>query len=896
MASATQTSQETPDSSWYVLLGKSETGKTQKKPKLSGGSFSDPFPIAFKVPNEELANEILEYRDAIKIIEAGRTTVERWEWGLYPVVYGRECAVFLAYTDALNATRAMEKSIWKKCPTFKRAIAFMISRGQSEKRENLDMRELLDAYTQELLKRLKTVGTQPRSVRYTAEPATSNAADAGYPTSPATPSRSRHARDARSPVPIESPTPMIPNYPFPLTPDLGVRVSQDAVLGGVVYQHTRNLAGIISSHVSPVLDTPKVPSCGAALDMFLQAMGYNMESTLIVAEACQNSQNMDEFVDELCNRGLPILEAKPYQKRVKPPKKTPVEKKLLAERREDAREKITTALANAKDTIAQEAQKMQAEFGGHDQKYYEHQILQSSRAANSQRKVNSWNAYLRADLKRRNDELPDGAPRFSCASKEVMAEIRESWNMLTPEEKAATAEKPLQELEEAREMKQLSVQNVPISAFHDGRATLQSVFEELRQLHARTGIEVGLVAVRTSREHHTPPMTFGTSDRVHEFFQISLHTSMEDVAATMEVYCLSGVSGLLARSVDVIQDLQSRTAALISRKLGEATHQAAKKMFYTGFSDRITSAFGVIIEGWPLREFQPPSSFRTRIELTTLLQAWENKTAQFRKLSVQEWRQWEAQKTDSQLPPGTSVIHAVWFAPGVIQTVTPDTSTPSAASSSTVAGSADASAGSQGPLPAGTPDAVTAPKVTSAKPRKRRADFGKKHTKRTQADSTPAANNATPTPVLPPAAPAVRAAEVPMPAGVTPTPILPTARAAEVPVPAGAAATLRADATSSTMSAWMPVPPYFPPQQDNSFMALLSEASPYGGAFPEYGLSFDEYPAVPNLGLGPLFPSAAPEYPLIPLGVDPLSAGDGNLIFTPSANGQPPDLRMQEDM
>ncbi|KAH9858615.1 hypothetical protein C2E23DRAFT_712761, partial [Lenzites betulinus] len=848
--------QETPDSSWYVLLGKSETGKTQKKPKLSGGSFSDPFPIAFKVPNEELANEILEYRDAIKIIEAGRTTVERvrlaytlpigddilehhmrdsGSGGLYPVVYGRECAVFLAYTDALNATRAMEKSIWKKCPTFKRAIAFMISRGQSEKRENLDMRELLDAYTQELLKRLKT-------------PATSNAADAGYPTSPATPSRSRHARDARSPVPIESPTPMIPNYPFPLTPDLGVRVSQDAVLGGVVYQHTRNLAGIISSHVSPVLDTPKVPSCGAALDMFLQAMGYNMESTLIVAEACQNSQNMDEFVDELCNRGLPILEAKymrlparleaiinvrkyitrlsrrPYQKRVKPPKKTPVEKKLLAERREDAREKITTALANAKDTIAQEAQKMQAEFGGHDQKYYEHQILQSSRAANSQRKVNSWNAYLRADLKRRNDELPDGAPRFSCASKEVMAEIRESWNMLTPEEKAATAEKPLQELEEAREMKQLSVQNVPISAFHDGRATLQSVFEELRRLHARTGIEVGLVAVRTSREHHTPPMTFGTSDRVHEFFQISLHTSMEDVAATMEVYCLSGVSGLLARSVDVIQDLQSRTAALISRKLGEATHQAAKKMFYTGFSDRITSAFGVIIEGWPLREFQPPSSFRTRIELTTLLQAWENKTAQFRKLSVQEWRQWEAQKTDSQLPPGTSVIHAVWFAPGVIQTgarpddsaagaavpgvhgavdtdmmppaVTPDTSTPSAASSSTVAGIS--TAGSQGPLPAGTPDAVTAPKVTSAKPRKRRADFGKKHTKRTQADSTPAANNATPTPVLPPAAPAVRAAEVPMPAGVTPTPILPTARAAEVPVPAGAAATLRADATSST--------------------------------------------------------------------------------------------------
>lgn len=77
----------------------------------------DPLPIVFKVPSEELADEILRYRDTIRDVAQGDSALSRvalvyalpvgddilQEYirnsighGLYPVVYGRECAVFLS--------------------------------------------------------------------------------------------------------------------------------------------------------------------------------------------------------------------------------------------------------------------------------------------------------------------------------------------------------------------------------------------------------------------------------------------------------------------------------------------------------------------------------------------------------------------------------------------------------------------------------------------------------------------------------------------------------------------------------------------------------------------------------------------------------------------------------
>lgn len=99
------------------------------------------------------------------------------------------------------------------------------------------------------------------------------------------------------------------------------------------------------------------------------------------------------------------LARKPYRKRSKKAtiKKTPQEKKILAAQRAERREKMAEALHAARDIVMEEARKMQEEFGTHNEKYYQHQILQQSRITSTKRKTNPWNAYLRSELRKRNE-------------------------------------------------------------------------------------------------------------------------------------------------------------------------------------------------------------------------------------------------------------------------------------------------------------------------------------------------------------------------------------------------------------------------------------------------------------------------------------------------------------
>ena len=101
------------------------------------------------------------------------------------------------------------------------------------------------------------------------------------------------------------------------------------------------------------------------------------------------------------------LARKPYNTRRKAVsiKKTPAEKKQLSAQRAERREKMLEALSRARDTVTEEAQKMQAEFGMHSEKYYEQQILQNSKVALTKRKANPWNVYLRRELQKLNDSM-----------------------------------------------------------------------------------------------------------------------------------------------------------------------------------------------------------------------------------------------------------------------------------------------------------------------------------------------------------------------------------------------------------------------------------------------------------------------------------------------------------
>ncbi len=92
-------------------------------------------------------------------------------------------------------------------------------------------------------------------------------------------------------------------------------------------------------------------------------------------------------------------------------------------------------------------------------------------------------------------------------------------------------------------------------------------------------------------------------------------------------------------------------------------------MFYVGFDDHITSRLGIVLEGWPIPRFIAPSMIRTRVELTTLVNAWENDVSRFRKLTKDEWESWKAQPSPGSgvsLPP--DAIRAVTFASFVTAT------------------------------------------------------------------------------------------------------------------------------------------------------------------------------------------------------------------------------------
>ncbi|OSC99714.1 hypothetical protein PYCCODRAFT_1372588 [Trametes coccinea BRFM310] len=316
------------------------------------------------------------------------------------------------------------------------------------------------------------------------------------------------------------------------------------------------------------------------------------------------------------------LARKPYKNRIKRPrvKKTPAERKLLADKRRENREKYAQALQTARQAVAEQALVLKAQFPGHSEDYYEKEILQLSRVAKGKRKTNRWNAFLRNELKKLNDTLPEGAPRYTSTDAMVLSQITETRRSMSDEEKTAATKDLVKDLDEAKEMKSLSVQNAPISAFHDARANLASIFEELRRLYARTGVEIALFAVRSKSDQHSPALTFTTSDRVSDFFLQSLTLPMEEVARRLEAYCLSGVPG-------------------VSFMLPCLT-----RVPYQGFTELITERYSVVLENWPLSNFTAPSSIRSITELDILFNAWMNNITFFRKLTREEFEQWQAQR------------------------------------------------------------------------------------------------------------------------------------------------------------------------------------------------------------------------------------------------------------
>lgn len=73
---------------------------------------------------------------------------------------------------------------------------------------------------------------------------------------------------------------------------------------------------------------------------------------------------------------------------------------------------------------------------------------------------------------------------------------------------------------------------------------------------------------------------------------------------------------------------------------GVILNRTVPRMNYVNFEDAFTRKHGIVVEGWPLREFRNPSEIKTIHEVKTLYNAWKSGAARFRKLTQEDWDKW----------------------------------------------------------------------------------------------------------------------------------------------------------------------------------------------------------------------------------------------------------------
>ena len=74
-------------------------------------------------------------------------------------------------------------------------------------------------------------------------------------------------------------------------------------------------------------------------------------------------------------------------------------------------------------------------------------------------------------------------------------------------------------------------------------------------------------------------------------------------------------------------------------------------MIYKNFDEHITRKHGLVIHGWPLPvKFDNPSAIGSSVELTTLLNSWQNGSTYFRKMGTAEHMAWIEARANLELP------------------------------------------------------------------------------------------------------------------------------------------------------------------------------------------------------------------------------------------------------
>ncbi|KIP10025.1 hypothetical protein PHLGIDRAFT_281491 [Phlebiopsis gigantea 11061_1 CR5-6] len=275
------------------------------------------------------------------------------------------------------------------------------------------------------------------------------------------------------------------------------------------------------------------------------------------------------------------------------------------------------------------------------------------RAAKQTRKVNRWNAYLHSQVEAFNQDLAPGHPRPKVH--EIARGIRERWDVMTEGERVAATQDAVVELEEQRESRQTAKRESRVSTTRDIRSTLDAIEAELQDLYARTGAEILLVSVRSDVENFTAkPRIFTSSPRVADFFHTSTNRTVNEFSVKLQAYCVADVQApIVSPTLSVQQqilEMKRKVKEVINEKLQECARPARMpRINYVDFETCITERHGIICDNWPLPNFCAPGSINSLTELEVLYRAWSTGVTTFRKLSLEEWRQFK-ERTLCRLP------------------------------------------------------------------------------------------------------------------------------------------------------------------------------------------------------------------------------------------------------
>lgn len=107
-------------------------------------------------------------------------------------------------------------------------------------------------------------------------------------------------------------------------------------------------------------------------------------------------------------------------------------------------------------------------------------------------------------------ELPDGSPHLKAT--DVNTEVSALWKNMSAEDRIAATDDVVETLKERREVKALAPHHVPLHAFHDTRANIESIEKEVIFGPLMFSLYNPLISLSTA---NITPCTYWNRDTAH---------------------------------------------------------------------------------------------------------------------------------------------------------------------------------------------------------------------------------------------------------------------------------------------------------------------------------------------------------------------------------------------